>query len=88
VWLFQQQAMAADHCGGNVDELPVRRSRLFTQQLECGRPVNRVAFHEDALRALGDGAAAEGAFEVVVLGGATQHMSIELCQSFASASVM
>jgi hypothetical protein len=80
--------MAADHCERDVDQLPVCRKRVLTEQLKSRRLVNRVAFHEDALRALGDGAAAEGAFEVVVLGEATQPMSIELCQSFASASVM
>src|SRR5436190_8362206 len=72
VWLLRQQAVTVDHCRGNVDELPVRGTRLLTQQLEGRRLIDRVAFHEDALRTLGDGAAAEGALEIVVLGEAAQ----------------
>jgi hypothetical protein len=36
-----------------------------------------VAFHEDALRPLGDGAAAEGAFEIVVLACASVNVTTE-----------
>src|ERR671931_1251427 len=49
VRLLRQQAVAVNHCGGNVDELPIRRSRVFTEHFECGRLIDRVAFHEDAL---------------------------------------
>jgi hypothetical protein len=65
--------VAVDHCGRDVDELPVRRARVLSEELESRRLVNRVAFHEDALRTFGDGAAAEGAFEIVVFGEAAQH---------------
>ena len=46
---------------------------MLTEQLKSCPFVDRVAFHENALRPLCDGAAAEGAFEVVVLSEAAQH---------------
>jgi hypothetical protein len=59
--------MPVHNSRGNVDELPVRRARLLTEHLERDRLVHRVALHQDALRALGDRAAAECSLEVVVL---------------------
>jgi hypothetical protein len=48
-----------------------------------------VEFHQDALGTLGEGAAPERAFEVVVFGEAAQHdVSVELCRSSTSASEM
>ena len=46
---------------------------MLAEQFESDRLVHRVAFHENALRSLRDRSAAEGAFEVVVLGEASQH---------------
>jgi hypothetical protein len=37
VWLFGQQAVAVDHCGRDVDELPVRRVRVLTKKLKSRR---------------------------------------------------
>jgi hypothetical protein len=70
--LLRQQSVAVDDCGRHVDELSVRRARVLTQHLEGRRLIDRVAFHEDALRTFGDGAATEGAFEIVVLGETAQ----------------
>ncbi|HLM93188.1 MAG TPA: hypothetical protein VK273_05205 [Gaiellaceae bacterium] len=64
--------MPVNDCRSHVDELPVRRARVLAE-LESDRLVHRVAFHENALRSLRDRSAAEGAFEVVVLGEASQH---------------
>ena len=70
--LLRQQAVAVDDGGGEVEELAVGVARMVAQHLEGGRLVDGVAFHQDALGALGEGAAPERAFEVVVLGEAAQ----------------
>ena len=54
-------------------ELAVGGARVFAQHLEGGGLVDGVAFHQDALGPLGQRAATERAFEVVVLGEAAQH---------------
>ena len=41
---------------------------MLAQHLERSGLVDRVAFHQDSLRTLGDGATPECAFEIVVLG--------------------
>jgi hypothetical protein len=63
--LLRQQAVAVDDCRRHVDQLPIRRARVLSGQFESHRLVNRVAFHQDALRTFGYGAATEGAFEIV-----------------------
>ena len=63
-------------------------ARLLAQHLEGARLVDRVAFHQDALGALGERAAPEGAFEVVVLGEPAQHDVDRALPVVASASVM
>jgi hypothetical protein len=71
--MFGQQAVAVDDGGGDVEELAVGVAGVVAQHLEGGRFVDGVAFHEYSLGALGDGAAPECAFEVVVFGEAAQH---------------
>ncbi len=46
---------------------------MLTEQVKSRGLVDRMAFHENTLRSLRHRAAAEGAFEVVVLGEASQH---------------
>jgi hypothetical protein len=46
---------------------------MVANHLEGGSLVDGVAFHQDALRTLGEGAPPECALEVVVLGKPTQH---------------
>ena len=65
--------MAVDDGAGEVDESAVGVAGVFAEHFERACVVDAVAFHEDALGAFGQGAAAERAFEVVVLGEAAQH---------------
>ena len=88
VWLLRQQGVGVNDCRRYVDELPVRRARVLTEQLKSRRLVDRVTFHENALCQLRDRAAAEGAFEVVVLGEAAQHDVDRALPVLGSASVM
>jgi hypothetical protein len=71
--VFGQEAVSVDDGGGNVEELAVGVAGVVAEHLEGGRFVDGVAFHVDALSALGYGAAPEGAFEIVVFGEAAQH---------------
>src|SRR3954468_12707307 len=66
--VFGQQAVAVDDGGGDVAQLAVGVARLVAQHVERGGVVDGVAFHEDALGPLGDGAAPERAFKFVVSG--------------------
>ena len=56
--------MAVDDGGREVDELAVVGPRLLAQHLEGRCVVDRVAFHEDALRAFGQGAPPECPFAI------------------------
>lgn len=49
---LRQQAVAVDYCRRHVDQLPIRRARVFSEHLESRRLVDRVAFHENALSPL------------------------------------
>src|SRR5215216_398015 len=66
--MFRKQAVAVDDGGGEVGESSVAGARVLPQQLEGTRLVDGMTFHQDALGALGERAAAERAFEVVVFG--------------------
>ena len=65
--------MPVDDGGGEVDQFAVADAGVLAQQLERAALVDRVALHQDALGALGQRAAPERAFELVVLGKAAQH---------------
>src|SRR3954469_3183523 len=70
--LAREQAVTVDDGRREVDEVAVVDARPLAQQLERAGFVDGVALHEDALRALGHGSAAERAFEIVILAEATQ----------------
>jgi hypothetical protein len=71
--LLGEQEVPVDDGGGEVDELAIVDSRALAQHLEGGGLVDGVAFHQDALGALGQGAPSERAFELVVFGEAAQR---------------
>jgi hypothetical protein len=79
--------MAVDDRGCHVHDLAVRGASLVAEHLERAPVVDRVTLHQDALGAFDDRPAPECALEVVVLK-RRSTMSIELCQSLASASLM
>src|SRR3954453_13777471 len=63
--LLGQQPVAVDDGGPEGEELSVGVARLVAQHVEGGRVVDGVALHQDALRALDDGAPPECPLEVV-----------------------
>ena len=71
--MFGEQLVAVDDGGGEVDEFAVAGAGVLAQQVEGAALVDGVAFHQDALGALGQRATSERAFEVVGLGEAAQH---------------
>jgi hypothetical protein len=71
--LFGEQSVAVDDGSGNVGKLAVDGARVLAEHLESARLIDRVAFHQNALGALSDGATTKGTFEVVVLGEAPEH---------------
>src|SRR5712691_9709652 len=65
--------MAVDDGGGNVYELAIAVARMCAKSLEGLRLVDGVPLHENALGSLRDSPAAEGPFQVLVLGEAAEH---------------
>ena len=74
LWQYLVVCVKAGHDGGcDVDELAVVLPRAVVEHREGGLLVDGVALHQDSLRAFDHRPAAEGSFEVVVLGEASQH---------------
>jgi hypothetical protein len=80
--------VAVDGGGRDVGKLGVGPARLVAQHLEGVSVVDRMTLHQDALGSLGDHSAAERALEVWYSANLRSTMSMALCHSSTSESVM
>jgi hypothetical protein len=86
--MFREQAVAVDDGGGDVDELAVGRAGVLAQHFEGACFVDGMAFHEDALGTLGEGTSPKAPSRSWYSAKRRSTMSIELCQSSTSVSLM
>ena len=86
--LFGEKTVTISDGGSDVDDLAIGGAGLIAQHVDGARLVDQMAFHQDALGPLSNGASPKRALDSWYSAKRHSTMSIELCQSSASASVM
>jgi hypothetical protein len=80
--------VTVDDCRRDIDQLAVGVPCMFAQQREGAPLIDRVALHENPFRTFESARRPNAPSRSWYSAKRRSTMSIELCQSFASASVM